>query len=153
MGTYKQQAMGCGGSDDGREEIIIEGDGGDGGDGSDGGCDSQVVSVFVSADADSPNMRINMWVSDFMKIRHIKRKVNEVLSAADSWDGDGEFCDGGDRVWELDGLDWGSEVQMVAVTEGCDAGYWQGDGMFDCFDDWVVIDMLEPWGQDWGDEW
>merc|ERR1719331_3629698 len=120
--------MGCGGSDDGQEEIIIEGDGGGGevlieeGDGGDGGCDSQVVSVFVSADADSPNMRINMWVSDFMKIRHIQRKVNEVLSAADSWDGDGEFCvglapvwgdgwefyDGGDRVWDLDGLDWGS---------------------------------------------
>eukprot|EP00658_Telonema_sp_P-2_P083060 TRINITY_DN88_c0_g1_i2.p2 TRINITY_DN88_c0_g1~~TRINITY_DN88_c0_g1_i2.p2 ORF type:complete len:125 (-),score=31.98 TRINITY_DN88_c0_g1_i2:390-764(-) len=120
------------------------------------------VSVWVSADCDSPNFLIKMWCADWMSIAHVRRRVNEVLSLADDWDGDGEFCvalapvwgDGfeyfcdDDMLFELDGWDGDDDDQaLVAITEGCDMDFW---GEFDwCESDEVIIvemyDEFDPY--------
>merc|ERR1712072_466978 len=98
-----------------------------------------VVNVWVSGDADSPNFPIKMWCSDWMNFGHVQRRVNEILSMADEWDGDGEFCvalapvwgdgweyfDSEAMLWEADGWDGDDDSQaLVAITEGCDMGFW-----------------------------
>merc|ERR1711924_118058 len=100
------------------------------------------VSVWGSADCDSPNFLIKMWCADWMNIGHVRRRVNEVLSMADSWDGDGEFCVALAPVWG-DGWDGDCDDQaLVAITEGCDMGFW-GEFGWEESDEVVVIEMYD----------
>merc|ERR1712080_307924 len=122
------------------------------------------VSVWVSADWDSPNFLIKMWCSDWMSIRHVRRRVNEILSMVDEWDGDGEFCealapvwgrgprweefDDDDMLFEVDGWDGDDDEQaLVAITENCDMNFWDRVAPWLEFD-WepektVVIEMFD----------
>merc|ERR1711918_60636 len=123
MGTNHTN-MGCGGGDENKnDEIIVEGDG-------------EVVvpletkiTVFVSADADSPNFLIKMLCYDWMTMAHVGRRVQEVLNAADEFEGECEFVTGigpvwGDgwdvfpddcRLWDVEGFDVDDDEQMFAA--------------------------------------
>jgi len=121
------------------------------------------VNVFVSGDFDSPNFLISMMVGEGTTVHHVKRKVNEVLAASDAWTGDSEVAVGLSSEWLLDeglmyaGQDrmfqlpyadrnnaWdpfgGATANFIAITAGCDHGYWRGQD-WSSFDGWVVIDM------------
>merc|ERR1711998_93586 len=136
--------MGCGGSEEKKEEMAEE-------------SADIFIQVWVSADADSPNFLIKTIAYEWMTVGHVKRRVNEVLAQADSWEGDGEFCIGLSPQWapdlvfndedmliEVDG--WGplnNEQAFIAHTENFDNTGW-GDFDWAMSEEVVVIELLDP---------
>merc|ERR1711988_329505 len=148
--------MGCGGGDDSgehvevREEVHEE----------PCECRESFVKVWVTGDADSPNFLIRMWCADWMTIRHVKVRCNQILKALESWGGDDEFVvalapqwgdgwevfDDDANLWEVDGWDGDDEEQaMVAITEDLGPDYWGGhDFCEDEGDMTVIVTCREP---------
>merc|ERR1712146_172402 len=134
MGEYTAN-MGCGGGDENKgDEVVVE-------DGAAVGPAVTKVKVFVSADADSPNYIIKMLAYDWMTIGHVARKVQDVLTACDQFEGDCEFVTGigpfwGDgwdvfpmecNLWEVDGFDMEDDDQMfLAHTETLNPEFYGG---------------------------
>merc|ERR1711998_407263 len=102
-----------------------------------------VVNVFISADAESPNFLIKVLAYDWMTVGHVKRRVNEVLSMADSWDGDGEFCAELAPVW-VDGFDGDDDSQcLVGMMEGQDMSLFDGFGWDMESDELIIVEVLD----------
>merc|ERR1712205_4352 len=135
--------------------------------------ETMVLEVLVSADKESPNFVLYLWASEHSTMLHLQRRVNEVLKAANEWNGDTEVCVGfidPDRLGEgADGnFDLGDPeltifsatafqkrgdgtFKLIALTAGCDHGGWDGVA-FDSYegDQWVILDLREEqWGTDW----
>merc|ERR1711998_813930 len=138
MGITASVNMGCGGSEEKKEEIVEE------------EIADEIVAeemaeesadifiqVWVSADADSPNFLIKTIAYEWMTVGHVKRRVNEVLAQADSWEGDGEFCIGLSPQWAPD-LVFNNEQAFIAHTENFDNTGW-GDFDWAMSEEVVVI--------------
>merc|ERR1711903_20487 len=116
-----------------------------------------IVQVVVSADADTPNMLLSIWICEDKTVGQLIERVNTVLIEWDDWEGDQSICvgpgpvwgdgwdmyDDDDCIWECDGWDPEDDGQMmVAFTENCGGDYY-GEMDFECQDEWVFLDLTE----------
>merc|ERR1711934_616452 len=116
-----------------------------------------VVNVVVSADSDTPNMLLHIWIHEDKTVADLLERVNTVLIEWDDWEGDQSIAIGlapvwgdawdtygeEDMIWELDGWDPDDDSQMlVAITENCGGDYY-GEMDYDNQDEWVQLDLTD----------
>merc|ERR1711898_52080 len=156
MGDINSSRTGCGGSEEKQEgaiaveeEIVAEEVAAENAE--------TFVNIWISANADSPNFLIKTICYDWMRLRHIQCRCNEVLAAEDRWDGDGEFVVALSPQWdpaiildleatlfEMDGWEMGNNDQaLIAHTADFAADAW-GEFAWEVSDEVLVVEAFEP---------
>merc|ERR1711934_837663 len=71
-----------------------------------------VVHVLVSADEDTPNMLLHIWINDCKTVGELMDRVNTAIIEWDDWEGDASLCLGLAPVWG-DGWDCYDPDDMI----------------------------------------